>query len=369
MRIIFLSKRQYMQKDVIDDRYGRLYELPNQLARRGHQVKGICLSYRHRPDGIFKHYHIEKGLLVWNSFNTGMLIIPGLSRYFWQTVEIIKQFKPDVLVGCSDAPHVIITALLAKRLGIPFFIDLYDNFESFGLSKLPFIIPAYRSALQHADGVICVSDVLSENVRDRLQCSQVLTLESTINATQFTPGDKSLARKKLGLLEQGKIIGVAGSLARNRGINILYNAFSCLIENCPDLHLALAGPVDRTCPFPEHPNVHYLGLLDHQLMCDFYRALDLAAICMINTEFGRYAFPQKAYEIMACKTPLLTAALGALQRTLTTYPQCLYEPENQDDFNQKVLNQLCSPTVIDIAIPTWKSQAERLEVFMSDLVA
>jgi len=32
MRIVVLSKRQYTNKDVIDDRYGRLWEIPMALA-------------------------------------------------------------------------------------------------------------------------------------------------------------------------------------------------------------------------------------------------------------------------------------------------------------------------------------------------
>ncbi len=59
MKILFLCKRQYMQKDVIDDRYARLYELPNQLAYHGNEVMGVCLSYRIRKQGEFKHFNKE----------------------------------------------------------------------------------------------------------------------------------------------------------------------------------------------------------------------------------------------------------------------------------------------------------------------
>jgi len=35
MKIAFLCKRRYMDKDVVADRYGRLYEIPYQLSRLG----------------------------------------------------------------------------------------------------------------------------------------------------------------------------------------------------------------------------------------------------------------------------------------------------------------------------------------------
>ena len=63
MRIAFLCKRRYMGKDVIDDRYGRLYEFPFQLARLGHEVHGVAVvgQGRYGPwstghhDGVVQH--------------------------------------------------------------------------------------------------------------------------------------------------------------------------------------------------------------------------------------------------------------------------------------------------------------------------
>ena len=46
MRVVVLTKRQYTNKDVIDDRYGRLWEIPMALAREGHDVTCVCLSYQ-----------------------------------------------------------------------------------------------------------------------------------------------------------------------------------------------------------------------------------------------------------------------------------------------------------------------------------
>ena len=50
MKILVLTKRRYMGKDLLDDRFGRFRELPLELARLGHQVRGLCLSYRPRNE-------------------------------------------------------------------------------------------------------------------------------------------------------------------------------------------------------------------------------------------------------------------------------------------------------------------------------
>ena len=39
MKILVLSKRQYMGKDLLEDRFGRFWELPLELAQLGHDVQ------------------------------------------------------------------------------------------------------------------------------------------------------------------------------------------------------------------------------------------------------------------------------------------------------------------------------------------
>ena len=44
MRILVLSKRQYTGKDLLDDHYGRIFEIPEELSKKGHAVRGVTLS-------------------------------------------------------------------------------------------------------------------------------------------------------------------------------------------------------------------------------------------------------------------------------------------------------------------------------------
>lgn len=360
MKVVFLCKRQYMQKDVIDDRYARLYEIPNQLAQLGHKVDGICLSYRKRQPGRFQHVQQNDAVLEWYSFNLGLLIIPGIWRYLKATTKLIHTSKPDVLIGSSDCLHAVITAYLARKFKIPYFLDLYDNYESFGMAKIPGLLPLYRRAIKNANGICCVSEPLSDYIRQHYGHNNVITLESTIGGSDFQTLAKQTCRQRFNLPLDARIIGVAGSLNRKRGIALLYDSFLQLAAQDTNLHLALAGPADKHSPIPDHPRIHYLRLLPHTEIPAFYNALDLAVVCMRDTDFGRYAFPQKTYEILACKTPILTARLGALEQTFKDYPQCLYEPDNAIDLQNKITALLNKPCTIDIPVPTWSEQAQRL---------
>ena len=44
-KILVITKRQYTGKDLLDDRFGRLREIPLALAEKGYKVQGLCLSY------------------------------------------------------------------------------------------------------------------------------------------------------------------------------------------------------------------------------------------------------------------------------------------------------------------------------------
>lgn len=365
MRIAVFWKRRYMGQDVISDRYARLYELPRGLAELGHEVRVFCLSYR--PAGSIRRRDpvtAAGGSLVWHGYDAGPLWIGGLPA-FWRAIRReLSDFKPDVLLGGSDAPHVVLTRWLAGRLNRPYAVDLYDNYDSFGLTRLPGLRRLYHRALREASGIASVSEPLSEHLHQRLPDVPVTTLESTIDPERFQPRDRAEARARLGLSAQARIVGISGSLHPNRGIECVYRVFARLLDQDPSLQLVLAGDTHPKTPPPDHPRVRFLGRLPHETMAGFFCALDLALVPMIDTDFGRYAFPQKAYEILACETPLLTARVGALARTLAPWPECLYEPENIEDLEQRIRRQLTQPVRPRLTIPTWSDQAGRLDALL-----
>ncbi len=358
MRILFLSKRRYMNKDVIDDRYGRLYELPAMLAERGHSILGACTSYRPRNDRR-SHLHFEHGELEWKTFD----LLPGGLPFPWRLLSLARRFQPDLVFSASDALHVATGDWLARKLGVLHAADLYDNFESFGLTRVPGLRHAYRRALRRSAAISCVSAPLKEKLAREFSGVPLLTLESTIDPDDHPPLERQEARRQLGLPIDAWLVGTAGALHGNRDIRLLYDAFLLLAEKHPEMQLALAGPVDSSCPPPRHPRIHYLGLLPYEQIPVFNSALDLAVICMRESEFGRYAFPQKTYEILACGTPLLAAGVDALSRLLEAWPDSLFQPGNLDSLVAGIERQRRNPSTPALTIPSWKDQARRLESF------
>ena len=151
MRIAFLCKRHYTGKDVIFDRYGRLYEIPNQLARTGHDVRAWCLDYYGSSDIEDLLQANDAAQVVWSSYAIGGLRAIRLATYPAWLHQQLANFKPDIVIGASDIPHVSLAAWLGRQLGVPYVVDLYDNFESFGQARIPGFKKLLARAVRHAD--------------------------------------------------------------------------------------------------------------------------------------------------------------------------------------------------------------------------
>jgi glycosyltransferase involved in cell wall biosynthesis len=275
---------------------------------------------------------------------------------------LLRAFAPDLLVGASDAPHIILGGWLAERLSVPFAIDLYDHFESFGLSRLPGVIALYRRALRRAAVVTCVSEPLADLIRTSYRVQgKVLALPSTIDRNIFYPRDRRACRNHFGLPEDAKLFGTAGGLSRDKGIEPLYRAFERLAKNDPSVHLVLAGSLDRHCLPPEGSRVHYLGKLPHSRTADLFSALDVAVVYLRDTPYGRYSFPQKLYEMAACGVPLAVAKVGAMNSLFYSTEQTLYEPDDVESLINSLRSQMAQPEIATLGILDWGELAGHME--------
>lgn len=369
MRICVLTKRQYMAKDLLDDRFGRFRELPLELAKLGHEVVGVCLSYRPRREGWKNDFASDNGSHVsWLSINLGRLGVPGLSRYPTQIKKILQDFKPDVIWSCSDAFHAIFGVWLAKRDQTKCVIDLYDNFEAFRASQLPGVLPLFRRAAKEADGVTSFSKRLADHVALAYGRKKPITIiENGVRKDLFRPLDRDACRERLGLPKNVQIIGTAGALDKSRGIETFFRAFERLAAEQDELHLALAGPRKSDLRIPESPRIHDFKELPHQEVAQFINALDLAVICYRQSPQGEFSFPQKAYEMMACRVPLVAAAVGTMNELLRDYPDCLYQPDNPASLADAIRRQLRLKVAIDAEIPSWADSASRLADFFAQI--
>lgn len=369
MRILVLTKRQYMNRDLIDDLYGRFRELPLALASKGLQVSGLCLSYRPRPEGMFLD-SFQSAYVAWKSLNISKLFRFDKGGYWGVIDRFAASMRPDLIWACSDVLHSILGARTAQHLNAKLVIDFYDNFESYGLTRLPGMRKALRDAVRVADGVSCVTSSLEMLIRERYHYSgPIKIIQNAVPDKTFRPIDRYSARSTLNLPQEATLIGTAGSLARSRGMSTLFQAYEQLSQERPNVHLVLAGTRDKGLVLPTDKRVHYLGILPPDQVPYLLSSLNVSVICNRESDFGNYCFPQKLYESIACKVPTVVAATQSMKEFLHDFPEVLFKPDDITGLVLGLRRQIDYPKPIPLTAPTWHELGGLLSCFFNQILS
>lgn len=368
MRVFVLSKRQYMGKDLLDDAYGRFHELPLELARLGNEVQGLCASYRRRNEGEIT-MHGDVADVKWHARNVRVYSPLSLYRWIASAENAVRDFCPQVIWACSDSFHAIIGSHLQRRYRIPCVIDLYDNFESYVATRIPGVLPMFRAAVRQAAGITCVSTTLQRYVHNRYAARGAsLVLENGVSA-EFRPYDRADCRRRLGFPMSAKIIGTAGTIGRERGTEVLFEAFLRLAQNDPNLYLLLAGRVSNNTEMPSHERIIHLGQLPLARIPYVIGAMDVAVVCNKHSAFGDYCFPQKLYEIIACGVPPLVAKTPGVADLLAHSPRHTYEPESISSLIASIQGLLKDPGMPAVKPVSWIRHGVNLHEFLRGVSA
>jgi glycosyltransferase involved in cell wall biosynthesis len=205
-------------------------------------------------------------------------------------------------------------------------------------------------------------------VRERYHYSgPIQILENAVPDDVFYPRDGQRSRQALGLPEGDILVGTAGALTRSRGIETLFKAFRELSTEREDVHLVLAGPRDPRLALPTGERIHDFGMLPSEQVPLLLSALDISVICNRETAFGSYCFPQKLYESVACRVPVLVAATAAMREHLREYPESLFWPDDPASLVAALRRQLAAPAPLPLKAPTWGDLACRLEGFLAQM--
>lgn len=275
----------------------------------------------------------------------------------------LATFQPDLIIGASDIPHVVMANWLSRALKVPYAVDLYDNFESFGQARIPGFRPGLAHAARCASLVITVGARLRDKVLADYGCQEgdVLVMPNGVDPSVFAPGPRGMARRLLGLPEDAQLIGTAGGLSRLKGLGIVYAAWQKIKNINPNIHLVLAGPIERGFSPPSDARVHYLGELPEHLVAELFRALDVGIVSLTDSDFGQYCFPQKANEMLACRLPVVVSDVGEMPTHFASTPNILYPHNDADALVRVIFAQLTNPTEIGDVAPSWRTLVGKME--------
>lgn len=164
---------------------------------------------------------------------------------------------------------------------------------------------------------------------------------------------RNAIRQRLGF-DGRQVVLALGRLARNKGYDLLIDAFALVAARLPDalLYLAVGGaelkPAEQQILDALRAQAAALGLAerirfagfipDHEL-ADYYRAADVFVLSSRYEPFG-----MTAVEAMACGTPTVITTHGGLFRAITFGRHALYaNPFDKEDLGVSIFKTLNHP--------------------------
>ena len=179
-----------------------------------------------------------------------------------------------------------------------------------------------RTACRLAHQVICVSKSLREVLIDEGLCPpetiKVLghgsidgvEADQTFNPARISRASAQLVRARYKIPQGALVIGFVGRIVRDKGLIELTRSWRALREECPSLHLLVAGPFESQDPIPADveatlrtdPRIRLAGMVHD--MPSIYRTLDLLVLPTY-----REGFPASLLEAAAMEVPVVATRI------------------------------------------------------------
>ena len=347
MKIHLLCKRYYTGKDLIRDRFGRLYHLPIQLSLLERQVSVTAIDYRHP---LAERHELDG--VIFRTLPATATRLPGSLIELQRT---LRADPPDILLASGDSHIGYLGLRLARGLGIPFVFDIYDYYPAFAGNRIPGIKTLFRKAVTGADLVLCASTPLMERLATLNR--KRLLIENGVDRRLFKPMDPAAARSKLNIDGQTTIVGYFGSIQPARG-PLLIEACRRLREQWRPLILLLAGPVSRV-PIDE-PWIRYLGPVPQERVPELIAACDVVTVPYADDAFNAMSGACKIAEYLSCGKPVVATDIAGHREIFQAAPRSLCRPD-ATDMADAIRGQIDQPQVAPFpARLEWKAIASTL---------
>lgn len=258
-------------------------------------------------------------------------------RKFLALVKLCRNHNIDILHAHLSKP--IIGCLLAS-----FFCKAKVVVHEHGpVFRRAAAFPGYRLLLRilkkRAEVFIAVSRVTAEKLQktfgipsDRIQVIYNAVDTAAFDPEKYTPNE---VRQSLGIDEDVTVLGFAGRLSDQKGVDLIIRSLSLLKDRSKKYLLLIVGDGPRrksleqlACELAVEKSIRFLGFC--QNVPQVMSAFDIGLVPSRFEPFGIVAI-----EFMRMKIPIVTSAVDGLKEILENKKNCLMTEQNTPE-------QICS---------------------------
>ena len=239
------------------------------------------------------------------------------SKYscFFEFRKFCKKNNIDRLINLGQLPQEGLLMLFASIFSKTDFItylltdplgSLKVGFNKWGIKFFIEDILDYPLALFPKKIFICSKDI-ADYCRRYLFFARkkIFQIPVPIDTNQFSPKNKTLARKKLNLKQKDKIVIYVGRIETAKGSDLILN----VAEKNKDITFILVGKInDKKIKIPNLKNLKIINSVPNERLSEYYNASDLCLFPSRAESFGMV--PREA---MACGIPTIVSDITALR--------------------------------------------------------
>lgn len=201
------------------------------------------------------------------------------------------------------------------------------------------------NALNRVKNIICVSNYLSDKLREIGVISKIEIIPNGINTELFSPGDRTGACRLLGLDANRPRIIFAGNFVEIKGVEYLIQAMPIVLKKYPDCELILLGARPGSKDFKKYNKhiasagienvVRIVAIVPHEKLAQWMQASDLLVLPSIHEGFGIVAA-----EALACGIPVIATKPGGPEDIVKKGLGVLVPPGDYESLGESIMNLL-----------------------------
>lgn len=327
--------------------------LARALAGRGHQVTVLTSRF----DPTLPAYEVRDGVTIIRPkvlmrISKGV-IMPTLPYWAWKLIA-----QADVVNAHAPQPDAAVMASISKLLGKPMVLTyqcdlrLPTGFIHY-LANQGSHLSNHISA-QIANIIVTTSLDYAENSPFLSRyLDKVHAIPPPIHLESVTENDVEEFRSKYNLLPNQRIIGMAGRLATEKGVEYLVEALPQVLEKYPTARVLFGGQhkdvlgeelyAQKLAPMFQKFGEHwtFLGILPPVEWSVFFHEAEVTVLPSINST---EAYGMVQVESMTCGTPVVVSDLpGVRQPVKNTGMGLIVPPQDSDNLARALISILDKP--------------------------
>ena len=277
----------------------------------------------------------EVDIPFYNGLKVGVPSLPA-------AVETLAEGRYDLIHLCSPGPAGVAAALIARIMGLPIVGSYHTELGAYaglrsGDERLRAGTDAALAAFYTQCDVVLSPSESADGSLTRLgvPAARIARWDRGVDVERFSP-----ARAESGLLPGELTVLYAGRLTKEKGVDLLAEAFLAARREDPRLHLVLAGGGPERDALEERLGdaATFLGWLDGDELARAYASADMFLFASTTDTFG-----QVILEAQASGLPVLAVAEGGPLSLIEDRRTGLLRPPEPEALTTALLELAGSP--------------------------